>query len=53
MKNVKDWKTGTLYGEPVYKTVSDDVLMEPSLNEYYAHAPPKTLFDRAYWHKYL
>jgi len=53
MKNVKGWKTGTLFGEPVYKTISDDVFIPPSLNEFYVHAPPKTLYDRAYWHKYL
>lgn len=53
MKNVKDWKTGTLYGEPVYKTVSSATLIEPSLNEYYVHAPEKALFDRVYWDKYL
>jgi len=53
MKNVKGWKTGTLYGEPVYKTVGKDKLIEPGLNEYYVHAPDKVLFDRAYWHKYL
>lgn len=53
MKNVKGWKTGTLYGEPVYKTVSDKELVNPSLNEYYVHAHDKTLYDRVYWHKYL
>lgn len=53
MKNVKGWETGTLYGEPVYKTVDPNKLIEPGLNEYYVHAPPKTLVDRAYWHKYL
>lgn len=53
MKDVKGWKTGTLYGEPIYKTVSDEILIEPSLNEYYAHAPDKTSYDRVYWHKYL
>lgn len=53
MKNVKGWKTGTLFGEPVYKTVKDSVLIEPGLNEYYAHAPEKVLFDRVYWHKDL
>jgi len=53
MKNVKGWKTGTLFGEPVYKTVNSDKLIEPSLNEYYAHTPEKVLYDRAYWHKYL
>lgn len=53
MKDVKGWKTGTYYGEPVYKTVSDETLTNPGLNEYYVHAHDKTLFSRAYWHKFL
>jgi len=53
MKNVKGWKTGTLYGEPIYKTVDKNELIEPGLNEYYVHAPDKVLYDRVYWHKYL
>lgn len=53
MKNVKGWESGTLYGEPIYKTVHPNKLIEPGLNEYYVHAPPKALLDRAYWHKYL
>lgn len=53
MKDVKGWKTGTFYGESVYKTLDKDVLVEPGLNEYYAHASQETLFDRAYWHKWL
>lgn len=53
MKDVKGWKTGTYYGEPVYKTLAKDEFVEPGLNEYYVHAPPETLLNRAYWHKYL
>lgn len=53
MQNVKGWKTGTLYGEPIYKTRDENELIAPGLNEYYAHAPEKTLLDRVYWHKYL
>ncbi|VVC26531.1 GRIM-19 [Cinara cedri] len=53
MKDVKGWKTGTYYGEPVYKTVPKEKIIHPSLNEYYAHADPKTLENRAYWHKNL
>jgi NADH dehydrogenase (ubiquinone) 1 alpha subcomplex subunit 13 len=53
MKNVKGWKTGTLYGEPIYKTVDKSKLVDPGLNEYYVHSPDKILYDRAYWHKYL
>lgn len=53
MKDVKGWKTGTLYGERVYKTIPAEELVEPGLNEYYVHADPKTLLNRAYWHKYM
>lgn len=53
MKNVKGWKTGTFYGEPVYKTVGEERIIDPGLNEYYVHSDPKTLHNRAYWHKYL
>lgn len=53
MKNVSGWKTGTYYGEPVYKTVGEEKLVDPGLNEYYVHADPKALYNRAYWHKYL
>ncbi|KAG8257092.1 GRIM-19 protein [Homalodisca vitripennis] len=37
MKNVEGWETGTLYGEPIYKTVSEDTLIEPRLREWYIH----------------
>uniref|UniRef100_A0A1B6L6Q6 NADH dehydrogenase [ubiquinone] 1 alpha subcomplex subunit 13 n=1 Tax=Graphocephala atropunctata TaxID=36148 RepID=A0A1B6L6Q6_9HEMI len=37
MKNVEGWETGTLFGEPIYKTVPEDTLIEPRLREYYIH----------------
>lgn len=37
MKNVEGWEVGTYYGEPIYKTVSDDTLVEPRIREYYIH----------------
>lgn len=53
MKNVKGWKTGTLFGEPVYKTRDQNELIPPSLNEYYVHAPDSTVHNRGFWHRYL
>jgi len=43
MKNVEGWKTGTLWGEPVYHNVRNRWLW-PATEEYYAHIP--------YWTKY-
>lgn len=37
MKNVEGWVVGTYYGEPIYKTVPEDTLMEPRLREWYIH----------------
>ncbi|KAF5278650.1 hypothetical protein FQA39_LY00692 [Lamprigera yunnana] len=37
MKNVEGWKVGTYYGEPIYKTLPDDSLIEPRIGEYYVH----------------
>lgn len=31
------WKTGTYFGEPIYKTIPDDFLIEPDVYEYYIH----------------
>jgi len=45
MKNVPGWKTGTLYGEPVFENLNDRfpvVLPEA----YYAHAPYSHMYDR-------
>lgn len=38
MKNVEGWKTGTWYGEPIYKTLPPDTLTVPQYQEYYVHA---------------
>ncbi|XP_076341585.1 NADH dehydrogenase (ubiquinone) B16.6 subunit [Tachypleus tridentatus] len=48
MKNVPGWKVGTYYGEPVFKTVPKDKLVDPILEEYYAHASRKAYDDKAY-----
>lgn len=40
MKNIPGWKVGTLYGEPVYKTIGDNIV-DPTSLEYYAHTDLK------------
>uniref|UniRef100_A0A336MTR1 NADH dehydrogenase [ubiquinone] 1 alpha subcomplex subunit 13 n=1 Tax=Culicoides sonorensis TaxID=179676 RepID=A0A336MTR1_CULSO len=46
MKNVKGWKVGTWYGEPVYKLASPDTLIDPSFREFYAHTDFKHMSRR-------
>ncbi|XP_076103957.1 NADH dehydrogenase [ubiquinone] 1 alpha subcomplex subunit 13-like [Mytilus galloprovincialis] len=41
MKNVPHWKTGTLYGEPVFYNKLGR-WVEPNFAEYYAHVSSKT-----------
>lgn len=41
MANVPGWKVGTWYGEPIYKTVPKDTLLEPHYYEFYVHTDPK------------
>lgn len=48
MKNVPGWKTGTLFGEPFYKTVPADRLDPPKLFAFYAHRPQEEMFDHLY-----
>ena len=43
MKNVEGWKTGTLWGEPVYHNVRNRWIW-PATEEYFAHVP--------YWKKF-
>lgn len=38
MKDVEGWELGTLYGEPIYKTVPEDSIHLPTDGEFYAHA---------------
>ncbi|CAD7086973.1 unnamed protein product [Hermetia illucens] len=47
MANVKGWKVGTWYGEPIYKTIPEDTLLEPNFKEFYAHSDYKSLAKRA------
>jgi hypothetical protein len=46
MANVPGWEVGTWYGEPVYKTLPPDTLVEPYIYEFYAHAPESELNRR-------
>ncbi|XP_053612033.1 NADH dehydrogenase [ubiquinone] 1 alpha subcomplex subunit 13 [Plodia interpunctella] len=46
MRDVPGWEVGTWYGEPIYKLVPRDKLVEPIFHEYYAHADPKEWFKR-------
>lgn len=39
MANVEGWEVGTLYGEPLYKTLPPDTLISSDFVSYYAHAP--------------
>lgn len=48
MANVEGWKTGTLYGEPIFKTIPEDQFVDPIFKEYYAHAPYKASAQRAH-----
>lgn len=41
MANVDGWEVGTLYGEPLFKTLPRDTLVEPTLSGYYVHADPE------------
>lgn len=47
MANVEGWEVGTWYGEPVFKTLPKDKLVEPMFKEFYVHAPYKDLAQRA------
>ncbi|KAL1387524.1 hypothetical protein pipiens_012718, partial [Culex pipiens pipiens] len=44
MKDVKGWEVGTWYGEPVFKTLPKDKLVDPTFEEFYVHSASK---DRA------
>ncbi|GAB1605026.1 NADH dehydrogenase [ubiquinone] 1 alpha subcomplex subunit 13-like [Argonauta hians] len=44
MKDVPNWKVGTLYGEPVFHNLRERFL-GPSLKEFMAHNKPNELFD--------
>ena len=43
MKNVPDWKVGTLWGKPIYENVPENELPPVELMEFYAHRPHKEM----------
>jgi len=50
MKNVKNWETGTYYGEPIFFLDEDDQYREPIYNEYFVHVPDSALDARTLRH---
>lgn len=48
MKDVEGWKVGTLYGEPIYKTLPKDKLVDPTFHEYYVHSAFKDMALRSH-----
>lgn len=48
MANVPGWEVGTWYGEPVFKTLPKDTLVDPSFREFYAHADYSSAGKRAH-----
>uniref|UniRef100_A0A8D8WI04 NADH dehydrogenase [ubiquinone] 1 alpha subcomplex subunit 13 n=1 Tax=Cacopsylla melanoneura TaxID=428564 RepID=A0A8D8WI04_9HEMI len=53
MKNVEGWETGTLFGEKIYKTQSDDEFRLPCLNEYYVQSKPEELSKMSMFYHYF
>uniref|UniRef100_A0A7R9E6V2 NADH dehydrogenase [ubiquinone] 1 alpha subcomplex subunit 13 n=2 Tax=Timema TaxID=61471 RepID=A0A7R9E6V2_9NEOP len=49
MANVPGWEVGTWYGEPIYKTLPTDTLIEPIFHEYFAHAAPSDTEKRLFF----
>lgn len=48
MANVPGWVVGTWFGEPIYKTVPKDTLIDPPMREFYIHTEKKHYKDRSY-----
>lgn len=46
MKDVKGWEVGTWYGEPVFKTLPKDKLIDPTFEEFYVHSAYKDMANR-------
>ncbi|KAI1302395.1 NADH dehydrogenase [ubiquinone] 1 alpha subcomplex subunit 13 [Halotydeus destructor] len=49
MKNHTGWEVGTLYGEPIYRTIPKDAILQIDINEYYAHRPPLEVLQDHVW----
>ncbi|CRL00761.1 CLUMA_CG014016, isoform A [Clunio marinus] len=52
MKNVAGWKVGTWYGEPVFKTLPKDKIIDPHWQDFCAHAPYRIQAHRTFFHMY-
>lgn len=50
MKNVPGWQVGTWYGEPIFKTLPKDTLIEPDWQDLNAHAHYSNYAARAHFH---
>lgn len=48
MKNYPNWVVGSYFGEPVFRTLPDNYLVDPNINEYYIHTRLKYLSE--YFH---
>ena len=48
MANVEGWEVGTYYGEPIYRTLPKDTLIEPRAGEFYVHADYKDFKRRCH-----
>lgn len=48
MANVADWKVGTWYGEPIYKTKPADKFYDPSYKEFYGQTSFAEFAQRAH-----
>jgi NADH dehydrogenase (ubiquinone) 1 alpha subcomplex subunit 13 len=48
MANVEGWEVGTWFGEPLFKTLPKDKLIDPMFYEFYVHTHFKHLAERAH-----
>lgn len=48
MKDHPGWIVGTLYGEPLYRTIDKNEMPDLGLVSFYAHRPLKTAYE-FYW----
>lgn len=49
MKNKPGWVVGTLFGEPIFKTLGKNELNDVHIHEYYAHQPTRTPMYEYNW----
>lgn len=48
MKDHPGWIVGTLYGEPLFKTIGKNEMPDLGLVSFYAHRPYKSVFEHVY-----